>query len=354
MSENKKRLLIVMGSMGRGGAERVISNISNYFSDKDWNVSIVLLLDSKVDYKLHENVEIINLSGKIRSRILRLPNWVFGLRKVVKKVNPDVVLSFVARINIITQIACKGLNKKIVISERNDPYKDGRSKIIDRLTFKLYPKASAVVFQTERARGYFEKIKLNNSLIISNPIAVNCYADEDKKMKIVNVGRLTQQKNQKMLISSFSKVLKVYPELSLEIYGEGDLRKELQKQINELKLENHVFLKGNVSNVHEKISDASIFVLSSDYEGLSNALLEAMMMGLPCISTNCAGADECIIDNENGVLVNVGNEEELTNAMIALLSDKDKANKISINAKKIKERVAMDIVMEQWYSVINS
>lgn len=116
--------------------------------------------------------------------------------------------------------------------------------------------------------------------------------------KIVTVGRLTVQKNQKLLIESFSEVLKKYPNIILEIYGDGEKREELKYIIKTLGVSNNVIFKGNILNVHEAIADAGLFVLSSDYEGLSNALMEAMMMGLPCISTTCAGSDELISDGK--------------------------------------------------------
>ena len=140
-----KKLVVVLGSMGRGGAERVVSIISDFYANKGWKVYIVLLLSNKVDYELNENVEVIDLSGKTASRIKRLPSWLFGIRRVVKEIKPDTVLSFAARINIIVQLAVKGLKQKVVVSERNDPYSDGRSKVVDFFTSRLYPKAHTVI-----------------------------------------------------------------------------------------------------------------------------------------------------------------------------------------------------------------
>lgn len=139
---------------------------------------------------------------------------------------------------------------------------------------------------------------LSNATIIFNPISVSSVSKNTNLKKIVTVGRLTVQKNQKLLIESFSEVLKKYPNIILEIYGDGEKREELKYIIKTLGVSNNVIFKGNILNVHEAIADAGLFVLSSDYEGLSNALMEAMMMGLPCISTTCAGSDELISDGK--------------------------------------------------------
>lgn len=347
-----KKILFVLGSMGRGGAERVISILSQHFAEDGWDVTIGLLLNFKVDYVLRENVKVVDLTGGGGSRILRLPKWIGGIRGLVKKENPDVIVSFAARINVIVQAACIGLKKRIIVSERNDPYMDGRSRFVDFMTSILYPKADAVVFQTKRASSYFDKLKLKNSLIISNPISVEHTAEVGNGEFIVSVGRLTKQKNQKLLIEAFSDIAGKHPNTKLVIYGEGELRSELEALIDELGLTDRVSLPGNVPNVHEMIKGASAFVLSSDYEGLSNALLEAMMMGLPCISTRCAGSDEYIADGENGLLVDIGSREQLAVAINKMLSDRDAALMMGKAAKESSKMFEKSYVVELWHNVI--
>lgn len=349
---SEKKLIIVLGSMGRGGAERVVSYISDHFAKQGWKVWIVMLLFNKVDYILHENVQIVDLSGNTQSRLKRLPSWLKNIRKLVRQVRPDAVLSFAARINIITQIACMGLKVKMVVSERNDPYSDGRSKGVDLLTNWLYPKADAVVFQTKRAQSYFRELNLNNSCIVPNPVSVQCKAGEATRGKIVTVGRLTAQKNQRLLIDAFAEVKKQYPYAELHIYGEGELRADLTSQAEDLDISDSVILHGNVLDVHQQIADGAMFVLSSDYEGLSNALLEAMMMGLPCISTNCAGSDEYIEDGRNGLLTQVSDRDGLVTAMCRLLENREEAKCCGEEAEKTLERLTKDTIVNEWYSVI--
>ena len=349
-----KKLLIFLGSLGRGGAERVVSILSNYFCSIGWKIKIGLLLFYQVEYQVDDRIEIIDLAGKTQSRIKRLPGWIFSIRNLVKNEKPDIILAFAARINIIVQIACLGLKQKIIVSERNDPYSDGRSIAVDKMTRWLYPKAKAVVFQTKRAESYFNKYNLTNTVIITNPVTVDCLAAITKNdNKIVSVGRLTEQKNQKLLLDAFSKVVDYVPDLQLYLYGEGKLRIELENQVSTLGIDGNVHFMGNVSNIHEQIADASVFVLSSDYEGLSNALLEAMMMGLPCISTDCAGSDEYIRNEENGLLVSVGDSEELALAITKLIKDKNLAAKLGANAAKTSRIFAKETVLNYWYDLIN-
>lgn len=349
-----KRITFVIGGMTRGGAERVISILANQYVADGWQVDVVMLLLNKVEYKLNKNIRLIDMTNKSKSRILGVPQWVISFRKYVKENNPDILVSFVARINIVVLMATLGLKKKIIISERNDPAMDGRSKGIDILTKILYKKATKIVFQTKRVCEYFSKSLQDHSVIIPNPISVKQIVRNVHVNKIVSVGRLAVQKNQKMLIDAFTGVQEKYPDYQLWIYGEGDLREELEAYINSSCLEEKVFLPGNVSDIHAQISDAEMFVLSSNYEGLSNALLEAMMMGLPCISTDCAGSDEYIENGYNGLLVSVGNRDELYNAMLKFIDDRNLREEIALHGKESVQKCDSSSVVKQWQSVIES
>ena len=347
----RRHITFILGSLGRGGAERVTSILANDYAEKNWDVDVILLLFNKVDYKINSNIKILDFAGNSKSRIKRLPYWIKNLYKYAKKNKPDIILSFAARINIIACIACKKYAKKLFVSERNDPYKDGRSRLVDSLTKILYPQTDGVVFQTKRATTYFPK--LTNGIIIANPINVSNIAKKNKRKKIVAVGRLTIQKNHKMLINAFYNILQEFPEYILEIYGDGELKEELINQSKMLCIENKVFIMGNVPNIHERISDAELFVLSSNYEGLSNALLEAMMMGIPCISTNCAGSDEYINNNENGILIPIGDEQALKTAIKKMLSDDEFRTKCGNMAKRDSLKYNSEEVIKKWHNLMD-
>ena len=212
----KKNVLFILGSLNRGGAERVISVISRQLAEEGYGVTILLLLQYKVDYEMHKDIRIIDLSGNDKSRLLHTFFWIKNIRKHVKESNPDSIVAFFARINILTILACLGLKKKLIISERNDPQHDGRGFMVNVATRVLYPLADKVVFQTKRVSSYFPY--LSNATIIFNPISVSSVSKNTNLKKIVTVGRLTVQKNQKLLIESFSEVLKKYPN-DIKIYA---------------------------------------------------------------------------------------------------------------------------------------
>ncbi|MFS0614941.1 glycosyltransferase family 4 protein [Lederbergia ruris] len=347
-----RRISFLIGSMRRGGAERVISILANNYAADGWNVDILTLLDDSNEYELNKNINLIPLGNSSKSRVTQLPAWIKSIRSYVIKNRPDRIVSFIARINIITLFSCLGLNQRIVVSERNDPKVDGRSKIVEFATYLLYPLADTVIFQTKWARSCFPKNIQRNSLVIPNPIQIKSKASNIKNKKIVAVGRLTEQKNHSMLIRAFKRVHEDYPDYKLCIYGDGKLRSLLEEQIQELDLVKVVSLPGNVPNIHEEISNSEIFVLPSNYEGLSNALLEAMMMGLPCVSTNCAGSNEVIVNENNGMLVPVGDEESLYFAITRLIKQTNFRKKIAHEASVTAAQFEKEAVVKMWKEVI--
>ncbi len=347
-----KKITFVTGAMSRGGAERVISLLSNYYATLGWQVSIVMLLHSQVEYALDPGVQIVDLSNDRVNAVLDMPRLVKKLRTLIKRQRPDVVVGFMAQICLIAGLACWGLKSRLVLSERNDPAAISKGKLFNAVRNYVYKNSTLTVMQTDRAKSYFPKEVQDNSVIIPNPVSVKCEAVEIKRKRIVTAGRLSPQKNQKMLIDAFSTVHKTHPEYILDIYGEGSLRENLQQQIDELGLTDVVALRGNIPNIHEQIADAEVFVLPSDFEGLSNALLEAMMMGLPCIATNCAGCDEVIRNGENGLLIPVGDQRALEKALEQMIADPVFAVRLGDTAKADSVQFAVNEVIEKWRKAI--
>ena len=240
----------------------------------------------------------------------------------------------------------------IVVSERNNPF--SYSDKIQKSMLKSFSKADGIVFQTITAKDFYKKRlkKLPNSIVIPNAIICDIPSSNynNKEKIIVSVGRFNKQKNFPLLINAFSKITNEFPDYKLYIYGEGDLKEEYKKLVRDLSLEKKVIFPGYVKNVNEFIKDASLFVLPSDYEGIPNALIEAMAIGLPCISTRCAGGGaEFLINNEeNGLLVNVGDVNEMALAIKRVLSDNVLSTKISTNAKKISKKLSKNEIYSRW------
>lgn len=350
------KITFILGSMAGGGAERVISNLAEYYYEKNKKVQIITLLNDRVDYKLPEGIELKYINTDNVKSIYKPFMMLWNLRKYIKSERPSVMISFFAKINIIVLLASIGLKIPVFISERNDPKEDNRGTIVKCLTFLLYPLSKGVIFQTNHAKNCFPKYIRRKSTIIPNPVNIKIdfpYGKQRNKI-IIAVGKLMEQKNHKLLINSFSKFVKSFPEYQLHIYGDGELKGKLQKMINEKKLNDKVFLKGRTFGIFEAIYNADLFVLSSNYEGLSNALLEAMMLGTPVISTDCAGSNEIITDGINGKLVKVGDTSGLSNAIIYMIDNYDNALLMANNAKeKIEKNFSQDVVLKKWNEFIN-
>ena len=222
---------------------------------------------------------------------------------------------------------------------------------------RLYKRADGFVFQTEEQRRYFSKDIQNKSVVIYNPIKdefLNTNKTIQKENTIISVGRLVEQKNQKMLIEAFAKIAKEYPNYKLKIFGTGPLELKLKKQIEELNLADKIILCGVCDDIKNELEKSKIFVLSSDYEGMPNALIEAMAVGLPVISTNCpcGGPKELIENEKNGLLIEVGSIEELTKKMKYLIENQKKAEEMGENAEKIKYKLNSRNILKQWKTYI--
>ena len=347
-----KKIAFFIGGMYGGGAERVISILANHYCSIGWNVDLVLLLSNKVEYKLDDKIRIVDLVQKKGAYYKRLPKWLVQIRKYVKKERPDRIVSFIGRINILVLTACLGLKIPIVVSERNDPKHDGRGSFMLKYCNRIYRHAKAVVYQTKYEQSCFSD-KLKNGAIIANPVRIAVKPEPvQRPFEIVTAGRLLPQKNQSMLISAICELSQKFPEINLKIYGEGTLREQLNTQIKDNNAESFIELCGNASNLHERENGAGIFVLCSEFEGLSNALIEAMMLGLVCISTDYPGADELIEDGYNGIIVPCGDVKKLAETIDMVLSDNELRSKLSNNALASSEQYREKVVINKWEEII--
>lgn len=351
------RILFCIGNLLKGGAERVAANLCNYLINEN-EITIVTTKGKKSEYELDKKIKVECLESEETNKgfILKNIDRLKVLKKIVKTENPDIIISFLPEPSYrILFLKLFNRKLKIIVSVRNDPKIEYKSTI-SRITMKvLYPLADGFVFQTKEAQEYFNKKIQKKSVIIPNPIKEEFICepyDGERENIIVTVGRLEEQKNHKMLIEAFAKLPEQFNEYKLIIYGEGNLRKSLEEQVKKLNLTNRVFLPGQVDNVKEKIYKASLFVLSSNYEGMPNALMEAMALGVPCIATDCpCGGSRFLIKNENnGYLVEVNNIDQLSQLMKKIL-EKDQTQ-ISKNANKITIELNPQNINEKWKNYI--
>ena len=264
-----KRIIFVTGSMGRGGAERVISLLSDYYVNQGWSVTIAMLLHNITDgYSLNPGVRVVDLSQQGMKAVLAIPFVARRLRKLIRNEKPDAVVSFMAQNTLICGMACVGLSVRLIASERIDPTMVHRNVIYRSILNRIYAKCERTILQTQRAWNYFPEAVRNNSIVIPNPIQVTCCASNQPKKRIVTAGRYVTQKNHTMLVNAFHVFHKDHPNYVLDIYGDGPKRAEYEAQIEHLGLQACVSLKGSSTRLHEDIADAAMFVLSSDFEGL--------------------------------------------------------------------------------------
>lgn len=353
------KIVFSCGTMQHAGAERVISILANKFVDLGHEVELLLYYDKPIWYDLDERItitvderEIGNLNGK--SNVLGHLRF---RRKYIKKTKPDVVLSFLAPFNMVNIVAMRRSKTPLIVADRNDPKRVPTKKTVRMLRNFLYRFADVCVFQSEDNKNYFCNKIRQKSVVIYNPLDLKEYQGvglkTQKKNKIVAVGRIIKQKNPKMLLDAFNKISEKFPDYTLTYIGDGDMADELKKLAEQYGLKDRVVFTGGIKNVFAEIADAELYVMTSEYEGMPNALLEAMCIGLPCISTSVSGAKDVIKDGENGFLVECGDVVGLAEKMEKVLSSTELANMLAENATKLSEKLKIDIIAEEWLDAIN-
>lgn len=348
-----KKIIFFIPRMTNGGAERVVALLANELSAQ-FSIEIFTITDNESFYELNDNVKIsganITVSKKKVIRTIRNAlnsiKLYYIFQKQMHLKEPDIVISFLTECNIISLLQQKR-SYKLIVSERNDPRK--YNVIYKYLLKRLYPTSDLLVCQTQIIKNV---LKCSNSIVIPNPIAVRDLPEPYfgiTKKEIVAVGRLTAQKNFALLIDSFKLISEVHSEYKLRIFGEGELRQQLQNQINQLKLYDRVVLEGVKHNVMEEYREATLFVMSSDYEGFPNALVEAMAVGLPVVCTDVpSGAARELIKEQNGIVVPTGDKLALANAMDEILNNEKLQVQMKRKNLEVRKIYSVEQIASMW------
>lgn len=356
-------ITLVISSLSGGGAERVVSNIANYLTDMGHYVT-VLTVSGKTSYHINTNVKRICLGDETKTRLpkplLNLKR-IWNLNKYLRKSNTDLYVSFLPKLTFLLMKQRRWIDAPVVIAERADPHQYCLESVKKHADFKkYYAKGDAYAFQTDDARAFYESegIDVSNSVVIPNAINPDFIRPEyegKREKVIIGMGRLTAQKNFPMLIKAFARIADVFPDYKLVIYGEGEERVKLESLISELNLNGRVELPGYATDIVPALQKASLFVLSSDFEGMPNALAEAMALGVPSVSTDCpVGGPKYLIDGKNGILVPVGDEVALANKMLCVLKDGNLAASMGKEARTVCDRLAPDVVYGKWEAFLKS
>ena len=386
-----------------GGAERVAAQIMNKLNEYSYETVFVLTSAKKnevVRSDLNENTQLILLTEEMKTetagqKIALLPtraySTIFGklyekqnkyvpasigkatiewqyhreiawLRNYLKR-NPDMtVIAFLQPSIPIVLLASRNLPNKVIISERGDPRRLMKKRYGKPFIEKYYTRADVMVFQTEEAKSVYPKVIAEKGMVIVNPLKDNLpepYHGERNK-NITTFFFFFHQKNLPLLINAFYYVHKVHPEYTLRIIGDapnkegGDVLQAINNQIDELQLKEAVKLESFMNNVHEAVIKDAMYINSSDYEGISNAMLEAMAIGMPVVCTDCpiGGAKATINDSINGILVPTNDIKALQTAILILIEKTNFAFSLSLEASKIREDYSLNSIIKEWMRII--
>lgn len=353
------RIVCVGYLHGSGGAEKQIINLANALVDLKYEVYFLVLAENNQRFSISNKVKIIDLSFSENQKGNVILNRFMVYKKALKTILPDISIHYWVQSVYFSFILPKCYTGKIIYSERGDPGDAEYNGLLGLVRNISFHRVSHFVFQSNAARDYFpKKIRLRSTVIpnvidISDVDYIASVNPEEKT--IINVGRLHPQKNQKLLIKSFSRIADEIPDYSLKIYGEGELKEELEELINNLGLRNRITIFPPTPSIHTVIMAASLFVLSSDFEGMPNVLLESMALGKICISTDYrpGGVNDIIDDNINGFVVPRNNEEILANKILYVIKHIDELNYISINSKNVKDSHSFRTVFSKWDSLLH-
>ncbi len=359
-----RKVVFHLNCLEQGGAERVVTTLADSLVNQGYDIYIatewVAENEFAIDEKIHRvHVGLTEKQKKVSTKrqfFMRIKN----LRRFLKEEKPDVLIAFAQKANYRALMAARHTKIPVIVSVRTDPYLHyvgRRDKVLIPL---LYPKAAGNVFQTVGARAFFSKKVQEKSRIILNPISKKYIGVEPPKCRrkvVVQSGRLVDVKNQLLLIDAFEKVHEQHQDYILEIYG-GDshdgTKERLEKRIAQYNAFSYVFLMGASDELEKKMNDASVFVLSSDCEGLPNALMEAMALGLPAVATDCpCGGPATLIEHEkNGLLVPIRDVDAMAQGIMRLIEHPEFAEQLGLAARKIEKIANTEAIVEQWRDYI--
>ena len=352
-----KTIAFYISSMRKGGAERVIANLAEYFDKKGYHVILVTTHRMSVEYEVPSSVKRI-ISEPLEEELKggRIHNFTVRFRKlrgIWKNEAPDVIVSFIGKNNLMAILTSFGLKIPVAVSVRGEPNEEYYSKVLRLAAKYLFRFADGVILQTKACMEFFPKAVRKKAVILKNPMNPIFFREPyqgEREKTIVSVGRVDENKNHEMLIRAFAQIADEFPEYQLIIYGDGDERARLIDLTKKMNLQHRISLPGSVDNVVDAIYKTGVFVLSSNTEGMPNTLIEAMLLGVPVISTDCpCGGPRELIDHEvNGLLTPVGDENKMKENLQILLKDLQLAKRISEKLRETVDIYKTEVVCGQW------
>ncbi|MEM7725102.1 MAG: glycosyltransferase family 4 protein [Cyanobacteria bacterium P01_A01_bin.45] len=362
------RITLVCSSLDCGGAERVVTLLSQGFLSKGHEVCVVTLSSKEDDfYTLPSKVNrlALNLRNNSQNIFQAIKNNLSRLRKLKQAIistEPDIVISHLVSTNILVTLSMIQTKYPVILTEHNNPKMISKGKLWKLLRRLIYPYASKIVSVSDGLKNSFQWISESKLITIYNPFLLpenkdsnneNSITIDTKKKTIVSMGRLTEQKGFDILLSAFAKVAPYYPDWQLLILGKGDEKQFLEKLKDDLGLCEQAFFIGTVKDPSVILEKAQLFVMSSRYEAFPMAHGEAMACGLPVIATDCPFGPREIIRHEiDGILVSNEDISELADKMSLLMSDDEKRNRLAAKATEVVERFSLEKIIDNWEQLI--
>lgn len=344
-----KKIAIISHSAAHGGAERVATLLANHFAEQGHDVNFYAIHSDAREYPLDDRItyEYCDVTGN--NKVLKQIKRAWKIRKYILDNKIDIMISFL----YLEGIFLIGNHKaKKIYSLRNDPSTICKSGIEEMLFRLIYRDADKIVFQTPDARDYFSDKIRKKGVLIANPLKgeLPYWKKDNHKKEIMAVCRIEAQKNLKMLLDAYKIFRNERKDYNLVIYGKGTLRESLEKYAESQELNDSVSFYGFCNDVHQKMTEAGMYVSSSDYEGISNSMLEALAIGVPTVCTDCpvGGARMFINSGENGFLVPVGDAQTMASKMLELASDETLQETFSMKSQNIRNELAPKKIFEKW------
>lgn len=352
-----KKIAFVTRVISSGGAENVLRQIINACVEQGMECTVFTVWKNTYSAKLPENVKVVELQQAgdgLKGKFIQYRQ----LRKLIREEGCDLVLSMPEDIGIYVILAMLGTGIPVVVSERNNPWVMPDKKITRILRRLAYPFVKGLIFQTKQAASFFPASQQRKGIVLPNPLDCSrlpgVYQGEREKV-VVSAGRLADQKNFPLLIEAFAQFREKHPDYKLVIYGEGSKRQALEALAAEKLPEGSWSMPGRVDDLPERIGKCGIFALSSDYEGVPNVLIEALAVGTPSVSTDCApgGAAALIENGKNGLIVPVGDADALAEGLSYIADHPDEAARMAAEAVKIREKLDAEKVTADWLAYLN-
>ncbi len=354
-----------------GGAERTTFNIINHLSRKGHNVAVISLFTSNEEtfFPLDKGITFYRIMEKPSTRYFFFPiekylkdyfPVVIRLRRLLKEIKPSVVFSVAMNPSIYYEVASIGLGIKEIVCEHGDLDNtinhDPLSKWARILGVKY---GHGVVLLTEENRNKYNayfKSKIKRSWVIPNaiPIAAETGNTLDQPMAIA-IGRFVPEKGFERMVNIWASVLQAKPTWKLKIIGDGPLKESVRQIIRDKQLEDHILIEPATHEIEKHYRNASIFVMTSHFEGLPMVLLEAMEYGMPIVAFDCpSGPRQIIKDNEDGFLIENNNNNQFVAKIITLIEDDTLRKQMGKKAKYNIQRFSANQIVPLWENLIKS